>query len=198
MSSKFWVVLFVFISWTFVSWNWYTCDIKGYCPLEEELSAEAAEEILPIESMSVAQIIATAEDEPATVIEPITIVPKAMKENAALLREVLPFHFTFMYNSEQSRFRQKSKAEVESLCNELISSNLRLNLTGHTDDAGEKDNVILGLERANTVKDYLIKCGCPESRLDVFSKGSSEAIYGNQNVNQRAKNRRVEISLSDE
>lgn len=197
MSSKFLVVLFVFLSWTFVSWNWYTCDIKGYCPLEE-ISSEDAEKIIPIQSMSVAEIIAATDDEPVTIIKPITIVPKVMKENAALLRDALPFHFTFMYDSNNSRFRQKTKTEVVEFCNELIASGMSVNLTGHTDAAGEADNVLLGLERANTVKDYLIDCGCPESRMDLFSKGSSEAIYGNQTVNQRAKNRRVEITLSDE
>lgn len=201
MSSKIWIVLIVFLSWSFVSWNWYTCDIKGYCALDEnsiEITIPDEYDILPSQTMSVAEIIATAEDEEHTILEPIEIVPKVIKEHSEELRSLMPFHFTFMYNSDQSRFRQKTTQEIEHFCKELNDSRLQVDLIGHTDDAWEADNVLLGLQRANTVKDHLITCGCHEARMNVLSRGSDEAIYGNKTVNQRAKNRRVEITLSDE
>ncbi len=67
---------------------------------------------------------------------------------------------------------------------------------GHTDSVGtESYNKSLGLRRAKTVADYLIKKGVPSSLIETVSYGESRPVASNKTREGRAKNRRVEISI---
>lgn len=49
-----------------------------------------------------------------------------------------------------------------------------LTIEGHTDIRGsESYNMILGVKRANAVKDYLSNLGIPRTRLDIISYGNT-------------------------
>jgi len=187
MSVRFWAVLVIFIAWSSISWKWYTCDIQGFCTNDALAESEDAQ------SMEVAP--------PPLWTAPVVVkkVAPEVKENthSKYLSEHLPFNFTFIYNKTISYYRQKEKSELLTLCQHLSESPNQLVLTGHTDTMGEKGKVLLGLQRAETVKNHLIDCGCPPEKIQVLSKGSTEPIAGSATVNQRAKNRRVEISMSN-
>jgi outer membrane protein OmpA-like peptidoglycan-associated protein len=74
---------------------------------------------------------------------------------------------------------------------------LRFNVEGHTDSTGSSvTNDALSLQRAMTVRDYLIGEGVAASSIDVAGLGSSMPIAGNSRAEDRARNRRVEIVLS--
>ncbi|WP_428225774.1 OmpA family protein [Flavobacterium sp.] len=67
---------------------------------------------------------------------------------------------------------------------------------GHTDNAGDhKVNVLLGLERANFAKKYLIDNGIASNRITTSSKGPDEPIAENITADGRAKNRRTVITI---
>lgn len=75
---------------------------------------------------------------------------------------------------------------------------VRMTLVGHTDDRGtEQYNYQLGLERAQQVKDYMVKHGIDANRLFVESKGKSQPIYPNSTEDNRYKNRRVEFQMKE-
>jgi outer membrane protein OmpA-like peptidoglycan-associated protein len=68
-------------------------------------------------------------------------------------------------------------------------------LTGHTDDVGNAEsNMKLSLERARSVKKYLVSKGCLESQLVCSGKGSSNPIASNATDQGRRKNRRTVIA----
>jgi outer membrane protein OmpA-like peptidoglycan-associated protein len=51
------------------------------------------------------------------------------------------------------------------------------------------------LERADAVKDLLVKAGVPADRIRTEGLGSEKPIAPNDTEANRAKNRRIEISL---
>ncbi|MDO9096170.1 MAG: OmpA family protein [Rubrivivax sp.] len=79
-----------------------------------------------------------------------------------------------------------------------IDDGLRLQIIGHTDSTGNDTiNEPLSLDRARSVRDYLVARGVPSQRISVAGQGSREPVASNTNDQGRAQNRRVEIFLSD-
>ena len=76
--------------------------------------------------------------------------------------------------------------------------NARVNIVGHTDATGsDAINNPLSLERARSVRDYLVDRGVAGSRIDTVGRGSREPIADNGSDAGRARNRRVEIYLRE-
>lgn len=77
------------------------------------------------------------------------------------------------------------------------SPDLRLEVVGHTDATGSEDvNLRISLERAETVRQYLInRFGVLPEQLTARGVGSAEPLVSNQTANARALNRRVELRV---
>jgi outer membrane protein OmpA-like peptidoglycan-associated protein len=74
--------------------------------------------------------------------------------------------------------------------------NERFEIGGHTDNVGnEPDNLKLSQQRANAVRDYLIKKGINPGRLVAKGYGSSRPVDDNSTDEGRQKNRRTEITI---
>ena len=71
-------------------------------------------------------------------------------------------------------------------------------IVGHTDSIGSDHiNDPLSLHRAQTVRGYLEDRGIRAERIEVAGRGSREPVASNDNVEDRARNRRVEIFLRE-
>ena len=72
---------------------------------------------------------------------------------------------------------------------------VRVKITGHTDNAGsDKDNLLLSQKRAEAVKQALVNdYGIEESRLETEGKGETEPVADNSTREGKASNRRVEL-----
>ncbi|MCB0516593.1 MAG: OmpA family protein [Chitinophagales bacterium] len=78
----------------------------------------------------------------------------------------------------------------------LHKENSKVNITGHTDNVGNKDaNYQLGLDRAKFVQNYFLSLGINAAQTNVSSKGPDQPIADNATEEGRAKNRRVEIAI---
>ncbi len=76
------------------------------------------------------------------------------------------------------------------------NSHLKLLISGHTDDVGNKeDNLILSTNRARSVYNFLVESGVDESRLSYKGFGEDRPIYDNSTRKGRAKNRRTECTI---
>lgn len=74
---------------------------------------------------------------------------------------------------------------------------LTLTITGHTDSDGTDEyNQKLSEDRANSVKNYLIKKLIAENRLIAVGKGESEPIDNTNTASGKQKNRRVVMTLA--
>lgn len=71
-------------------------------------------------------------------------------------------------------------------------------IVGHTDSTGtDAINNPLSLQRAANVRDYLSTRGVAMARMQIDGRGSREPVAGNDTEANRAKNRRVEIFVSE-
>lgn len=69
---------------------------------------------------------------------------------------------------------------------------------GHTDSLGsEAYNERLAKARAEAVKAYLIKQGIDGNKVDAYGKGETEPVADNATKEGRAKNRRVEVEVTE-
>ena len=74
----------------------------------------------------------------------------------------------------------------------------RLMIVGHTDNTGSAAiNNPLSVERAQSVRDYLVTRGVAAPRIDTAGRADREPIADNASEAGRAKNRRVEIFLRE-
>lgn len=73
---------------------------------------------------------------------------------------------------------------------------LRLIIRGHTDNTGNpSNNLELSVNRANSVKDYLVQQGVDAGRIAAFGYGETRPIASNDTQEGRERNRRVELDL---
>lgn len=73
---------------------------------------------------------------------------------------------------------------------------LRLRIEGHTDSTGSADlNRTLSQQRAEAVRDYLVKKGIAADRLQAAGFGPDKPIADNATAKGRAANRRTEFTL---
>ncbi|HNF44671.1 MAG TPA: OmpA family protein, partial [Ferruginibacter sp.] len=74
----------------------------------------------------------------------------------------------------------------------------KVSISGHTDNTGKADkNQTLSEARAASVKAYLASKGIDESRLSSAGYGQDKPVADNKTAAGRAKNRRVEMTLSN-
>ncbi|MDR2087039.1 MAG: OmpA family protein [Dysgonamonadaceae bacterium] len=73
---------------------------------------------------------------------------------------------------------------------------VKLTLVGHADDNGSDNfNYLLGNDRANVVKAYLVSQGISEKRLTTTTEGKTHPLIPKAGEAERASNRRVEFIL---
>tara|TARA_R110002072_G_scaffold142853_1_gene288524 strand:- start:102419 stop:103390 length:972 start_codon:yes stop_codon:yes gene_type:complete len=71
-------------------------------------------------------------------------------------------------------------------------------IEGHTDSIGNDSyNLVLSEQRADSVRDYLVRSGVVESRIVTTGLGEALPIASNDSVTGRQQNRRVEVIISD-
>ena len=71
---------------------------------------------------------------------------------------------------------------------------LKITLIGHTCDIGaEEQNEFLGLSRASSVAELLIKEGVSANNLVIDTRGERMPLVPNVSEENRIKNRRVEF-----
>lgn len=76
--------------------------------------------------------------------------------------------------------------------------NTEVRIVGHTDNTGgDQLNDRLSLDRAQSVKDYLVSRGVRSNTVQVAGRGEREPVADNGSEAGRAKNRRVEIFLGE-
>jgi outer membrane protein OmpA-like peptidoglycan-associated protein len=81
----------------------------------------------------------------------------------------------------------------------LSHPGLNLDVEGYTDSVGSDDfNLKLSQQRADTVRDYLVTQGLPDSSVTAKGFGKYNPVADNNTLAGRQQNRRVEIVVSGE
>lgn len=98
---------------------------------------------------------------------------------------------TFQPDATLSNYTLELKNYLDKYPNKFVT------IIGHTDDVGtDESNLWYGQQRSDNVKDYLISQGIPENKIKALSKGESDPIAPNDSEENRAKNRRIEITIN--
>ncbi len=80
----------------------------------------------------------------------------------------------------------------------LVSKGYGLSIFGYTDDVGTAEyNQQLSLRRAKAVEQYLVQSGIDRSIINIKGYGKSNPLVPSTTAGARARNRRVEIALTD-
>jgi len=105
----------------------------------------------------------------------------------------------------QGIFFDKNKATIREASSPVLGKaakvfaqypSVNIEISGHTSSEGDEAfNQQLSLDRAQAVKDWLIKAGTPADRISIRGAGPSEPIADNKTNAGREKNRRIEFKL---
>jgi outer membrane protein OmpA-like peptidoglycan-associated protein len=92
---------------------------------------------------------------------------------------------------------EDTKASLSELAAFLLENpQMKLRIHGHTDSAGDPSlNKALSLERAGSVRDFLITQGVPFESLRISGWGGTRPRASNATEVGRSKNRRVELEV---
>lgn len=109
----------------------------------------------------------------------------------------IPADVSFDFDS--AAIRPGMRAVLDPFAAELRGDpRARVQIVGHTDSTGaESVNDPLSIERANSVRDYLVARGVPSTHLQTAGRGEREPLADNSSEAGRARNRRVEIFLRE-
>ena len=76
----------------------------------------------------------------------------------------------------------------------VVNGNVEVVITGHTDNVGTQEyNQVLSLERAQTVRNWLVAKGITSNRMRTVGRGENETVASNETDEGRAANRRIEF-----
>jgi len=95
------------------------------------------------------------------------------------------------------------KPQLRAVLDPFVSSlqgdpSAQITIVGHTDSTGsDAFNNKLSIERADSVRDYIVTRGVAAGRVATAGRGDREPIADNNTEAGRAKNRRVEIFLRE-
>lgn len=104
---------------------------------------------------------------------------------------------TVYFDLNSYNIRTAATSELDQVVNTLQESpRLNIRIIGHADDTGGKDyNLKLSIDRAQTVKKYLVDAGIDASRIITFGKGATQPATSNASDEGKSQNRRVEIEF---
>ncbi len=130
----------------------------------------------------------------------------AMKDLAAVaaVREeargvVITLSGSVLFASGKYALLETAKTKLDQVAEALKAQNddKRMVVEGHTDSMGsDATNKPLSLNRANSVRDYLVTRGVDASKITAVGLASTRPVVDNNNAENRANNRRVEIVIT--
>jgi outer membrane protein OmpA-like peptidoglycan-associated protein len=105
-----------------------------------------------------------------------------------------------LFDTGKYTLRQEALLKLARIAGIIINyPGLKLEAEGHTDNVGSEElNQKLSEQRSDSVRQFLIKQGIPDSSITSVGKGLSMPVAPNDTPAGRQKNRRVELIVSGE
>lgn len=130
-----------------------------------------------------------------TIPEPLNPVADSLAKIYASMPKTLMISFDFDKSKFKADPHTDSKIAEFKMWLEKYPASV-LHVTGHTDLVGTPEyNLALALKRAQIIAKYIETQGINSGRVITESKGETEPIAGYITTEDRAKNRRTEISI---
>jgi len=108
--------------------------------------------------------------------------------------------YSINFDTGKATFTPAGEGTMKELRDSIAITSLFVTVDGYTDNTGsEQTNQALSGARAAAVRNWLMKAApknFPDSRFKVAGHGSDNPVASNDTADGKAKNRRVEITLS--
>ena len=104
------------------------------------------------------------------------------------------------FDTGKATLRKESSGSLDELVEVMkLKPRLIIEIAGHTDNIGSAEsNQVLSNDRANAVRDYLIRHGISEKRVKAVGYGETQPVASNDTDNGRQENRRTEVRIISE
>ena len=104
----------------------------------------------------------------------------------------------FPTNSAVKEKDPKVDAYLKTLCDKHKTDNVTFTVVGHADNVGDdQTNTALGLGRAQSIAQFMVRNGIAQNRIKTDSKGKAEPVADNSTEDGRHQNRRVVITVNN-
>ncbi|WCL49508.1 OmpA family protein [Leptospira sp. GIMC2001] len=122
-------------------------------------------------------------------------IPKTIEQNLVENKKISLDNINFEKSSHE--LLDSSKIPLNQIVEYMKkNSSVKIRIIGHTDLNGNlEDNMKLSRDRANSVKEYIVKQGIKSTRLETEGKGPNEPLYQGTDENVSKKNRRTEFEI---
>ena len=110
---------------------------------------------------------------------------------------VITLSGSVLFASDQATLMPGAESRLDQVATALLASRGRnIVIEGFTDSQGtDQHNLDLSQDRANAVRDYLVRQGLDADRVQAHGIGEARPVADNATAEGRANNRRVEIIL---
>ena len=117
--------------------------------------------------------------------------PIILRSGASVLLEGVTFE------TGSARLTRESERMLEKAFIALVANpTLNVEIAGYTDNTGGLDiNYSISRQRAETVRNWLVRRGIPASRLSAVGMGPRDPVAPNTTPDGRARNRRIEFHV---
>lgn len=126
-------------------------------------------------------------------------VAEAVVEEVVVVKEETIVINDLLFAFDSAKLDPADKTKLDTVASRLKSEapSARMTITGHTDSVGsDAYNQKLSERRAQSVADYLVGAGVPQSNIvAVQGAGESQPVADNSTDSGRAQNRRVEVLI---
>ncbi|MFN7312185.1 MAG: OmpA family protein [Bacteroidota bacterium] len=127
----------------------------------------------------------------------LLMLPMMVVGNIQAQLPVQTFRVNFKVN-EFSLDQQDNSILLQVVSTYKASPYSEITIAAHTDnDADQNYNINLSKNRALSVRDFLIKNGIQPTRIMMSYHGENKPLLDNCNVNNKSKNRRVDIEVEN-
>jgi outer membrane protein OmpA-like peptidoglycan-associated protein len=127
---------------------------------------------------------------------------RALGQIAETRREALGLTMTLdssqiEFDFDKATLRPENRETLSRIAGVLLTfEDISVQVVGHTDDVGSAEyNRQLSLERAATVRDYLVEAGLDSEVLSIKGLGKGSPLVAGTDPESRQRNRRVELLI---
>jgi len=131
------------------------------------------------------------------VAKPAATKVSATTSNGQVAKEQVVTLADLQFGLSRSGLGAQAKKTLDAYADTLADPQWSVLIQGHTDETGSiRQNLHVGLRRANTVKQYLMAQGIPGHRLHVVSLGEYQPVCTDMTSACQLQNRRVSFSVA--
>ena len=105
-----------------------------------------------------------------------------------------------LFETGKANLKSTSFKAIDELAAAMrAKTTMEVEIAGHTDNVGDKDtNLKLSQERAEAVRNYLIRKGIDSNRISAKGYGDTKPVADNNTETGKQQNRRTEVKIIKE